>query len=63
MIQVADRRRFAEMACTLNGRPARICGIQDPFARVEDKETGLGCEFAWPTVHRIMSNGGRFKSD
>lgn len=63
MIQVASRRLLIDMPCTINGRPARICGINDPFARVEDRETGLGCEFAWETVHRVLSNGGRFKAD
>ena len=63
MIQVASRRLLAEMSCTLNGRPARIWDINDPFAKVEDKETGMSVEFAWPTVHRVLSNGGRFKSD
>lgn len=63
MIQVASRRILTEMPCTLNGQPARIWGINQPFARVEDKATGLSAEFAWDTVHRVLSNGGRFKSD
>ena len=63
MIQVVSRERLCALPCTLNGRPARVWGIKEPFARVEDKETGLSCEFAWETVHRVMSNGGRFKSD
>jgi hypothetical protein len=56
-------RAITEGACTLDGRPARVYGVKLAYARVETYETPfLGCGFAWPTVARIMDNGGAFKS-
>lgn len=57
-----ERLAFTQAAVTLNGRPARIRGARLPFALVVDSETGLGCEWAWPTVERIVASGGNFRS-
>lgn len=52
----------SNMGATLNGQPAYITGYRHQFATVKDKTTGLGCEFAWETVERILIRGGKFKS-
>lgn len=48
--------------CTLNGNPAVVSGYNLDFAKVTDLITGLSAEWAWPTVERILNNGGNFKS-
>ena len=57
-----DRDQLVNARVTLNGRPARISGTKLDFARVTDRETGLGCEWAWETVARIVAKGGAFQS-
>ena len=56
------RRSLCERSCTLNGKPGQVTGARNPFAYVLDRDTGLGCEYAWPTVERVLAAGGRFKS-
>jgi hypothetical protein len=57
------RRGFCDEKVTLNGRPASISGALLRFAIVSDNETGLACEFAWPTVERICNErDGKFFS-
>jgi hypothetical protein len=57
-----ERLALTQASVTLNGRPARIRGARLPFALVVDVETGLGCEWAWPTVERIVATTGAFRS-
>jgi len=47
---------------TLNGRPAVIRGAFQDFATVEQEREGLGCEYSWPAVARVMAKGGAFQS-
>ena len=57
-----ERRELCQAAVTLNGRRACIGGAIRDFAMVRDAETGLSAEWAWPTVARIVANGGKFRS-
>jgi hypothetical protein len=57
-----QRRELCAARVTLNGQPATIAGIQCDYARVTDQRSGLSCEWAWPTVARVVANGGRFES-
>lgn len=57
-----ERRALCDARVTLNGEPAKIAGTSLPFATVTTLATGLGCQWAWPTVARIVANGGRFTS-
>jgi len=56
------RRDLCAKRCTLNGRPAQVGGAANPFATVRDLETGLGADWAWPTVERILAAGGKFST-
>ncbi len=62
-----DRKRALvdkalENGATINGNRAIVSGYLNDYARVTDATSGLSCEFAWPTVERILSKGGEFKS-
>jgi hypothetical protein len=57
-----QRRALCETRVTLDGQPARISGAQRDFAMVRITASGLGAEWAWPTVARIVAKGGKFKS-
>lgn len=60
---VEDGKEFVGSDCRLNGEPAVISGAHREFAMVVQFHTRLGCEFAWPTVARIMTVGnGDFRS-
>ena len=50
--------------CTLDGEPARIVGRAERFATVlHHPQRGLHVQYAWETVHHVMSTqGGAFKS-
>lgn len=63
VITLSERRALVETeGVTLDGKPAKISGYCNPFATVQEFTTGLHCDFAWPTVARIVANGGAFKS-
>lgn len=47
---------------TLNGAPAIIRGAFQRFATVELRDAGLGAQWVWETVARVMAKGGAFKS-
>jgi len=48
---------------TLDGRLAVVTGVKLESALVRTIHSPeLKVEFAWPTVYRIIANGGRFKS-
>ena len=55
-------RLFVGDECTIDGKPATVTGRQLDFGIVAELPHGLRVEFAWPTIARIMDNGGRFKS-
>ena len=57
-----DGRRYVGADCTLDGKPATVCGRLNAFATVAQYPHGLRVEYAWPTVARIMASGGTFRS-
>lgn len=57
------RRKLCARDCTLDGKPAAITGAALPFATVQFRDNGLGCEFAWPTVERILAGSKNFRTD
>ncbi len=61
-----ERRALVEAAraggATLNGERAHITGVMRDFARVTQATSGLSAEWAWPTVARVIANGGCFLS-
>lgn len=64
MNSTAHLERLALCAAhiTLNGKPAAISGARCDFATVTELPNGARYEWAWPTVARIVANGGTFKS-
>ena len=46
---------------TLNGKPCRISGAQEPYAQVVSSD-GLRAEWSWPAAIRIASTHGRFQT-
>jgi hypothetical protein len=52
--------RAKKMNVTLDGEPATINGRLLAFAVVASKSKQF--EWAWPTVQRVLNNGGQFKS-
>lgn len=57
-----ERQALCTVEVTLDGQPARISGWRNRFATVRLVGSGLGAEWAWPTVATIVSNGGSFHS-
>lgn len=57
-----QRRALCEARVTLNGADARISGSRHEFATVRDTRTGLGCEWSWETVARIVASHSNFTS-
>ena len=55
-------RLFVGERCTLDGVQATISGTTLKFGWVSQWPRGLRVEYAWPTIARIMANGGEFKS-
>lgn len=52
-----------EVPITLDGHPAVVGGYRNEFATVQRLDgRGGRVEFAWPTVERVINNGGAFKS-
>jgi len=56
------RQDLCQARVTLNGHRAQIAGYNRPFAIVTDLTTGLGAEWAWITVARIVADNGEFHS-
>jgi len=48
--------------CTLNGKPAKICGFKNQFATVAQIDGPLAIEFSWEAVKRIMNKDGKFST-
>lgn len=61
-VPLDERRELCAADVTLDGRPARIAGSRNDFATVRVRATGLGAEWSWPTVRRVVANGGEFRS-
>lgn len=56
MMPIERRRELAEEEVTLNGRRAKISGVNNDFATVSQLPNGLRAEFAWPTVEKIVND-------
>jgi hypothetical protein len=61
-IPLSERQALCSERVTLDGKPAVIGGYRSAFASVTQLRTGTSFEWAWPTVARIVANGGAFKS-
>ena len=57
-----DGREYVGAECTLDGRRAIVCGRLLAFGWVATLPDGPRVEYAWPTIARVMSAGGRFES-
>lgn len=61
-LDIVDGRIFVGADCTLDGKPATISGHSLDFGWVCQLPHGIRAEYAWPTIARVMFDGGRFKS-
>jgi len=59
---LAARRAFCAAPCSLNGYPARVTGAQEAFATITDLASGLGAQWSWFAVERVLSGDGAFRS-
>ena len=59
---IDHRRQLCAKPCTLDGRPAAISGAALPFATVRFLDNGIGCEFAWPAVERVLAGSKNFRT-
>ena len=59
---IDHRRALCGTPCTINGQPAQVTGARLPFALILERDTGLGCEFAWPTVERVLAGSKNFRT-
>jgi hypothetical protein len=50
-----DGRTFVGAECTLDGKPATICGRRNRFATVATLPTGPTYDYAWQTVAHVMT--------
>jgi hypothetical protein len=58
-----ERRDLADARVTLNGERAMIMCERKPIAKVATlRSDGPVAAFDWPTVARIVADGGRFTS-
>lgn len=49
--------------CTLDGKPATICGRLNRFATVATLDpSGPRVEFSWHAVANVLDSGGNFKT-
>jgi hypothetical protein len=58
---VADGKAYVGHDCTLDGMRARVTGGKEDFAVVR-ADNGVGFQWSWEAVSRIMAKGGNFKS-
>lgn len=61
-VTIEERIALCDAHVTLDGQPAYVSGYELAFARVRLAANGLGAEWSWETVARIVANGGRFAS-
>jgi len=62
---LANKRQYLyeSESVTLDGKPAKICGWCNNFATITTLDRPhVSFEWSWPTVARIVANGGHFKS-
>ena len=63
---LAEKRELCSADIRLCGKPARICGAKNDFGTVytiyAPGVTPLEYEFCWPTIKRVVDNGGEFKA-
>jgi hypothetical protein len=57
---IAHRRDLCSRPCTLDGAPAVLAGALEPFPTVCELGRNVKAQFSWPTVERIMADGGAF---
>jgi hypothetical protein len=55
-------RWFVGEHCTLDGKDATICGRRLEAGIVAELPSGNRVEYAWPTIARVMADGGEFRS-
>jgi hypothetical protein len=46
--------------CTLNGKPATICGRLEKFATVAALDGSARAQFSWHACANVLDSGGRF---
>jgi len=56
------RKLADELPVTLDGLPAVVCGYRNDFATVRTLDGSRQAEYAWSTLERVLTNGGRFKT-
>jgi len=64
MNKITERlaNKHAGELCTLNGRSAKVVDRLNEFATIGTlEEPFISVEFAWPTVERVINNGGKFR--
>lgn len=61
-VDTERRRELCAERVTLNGRPAIVGGVRKDHATVTALDNGESYAWAWPTVARIVGNGGAFRS-
>jgi hypothetical protein len=62
-VNVTEKYRLIDSRVTLNGKPAKVCGAQLPWAFVVTLDSRLSAEYAWNTVQHVIDNlGGKFKA-
>ena len=59
---IEQRRALCCTPCTLDGKPATVCGALLDYAVVRSLDGLRGAEFSWTANKRILSKGGKFKS-
>jgi len=63
LVSLQRKRELVDTPVSLNGRPARIVGVQQPFATVATIPQGPAMEWSWEAADRIVrEHGGSFQS-
>lgn len=57
-----NRVKLCNTEVWLDEKPARICGILNPFATVYEIDSNVSFEFSWKTVEKIVASTKCFKS-
>lgn len=56
-----DTNALVGRDCTIDNRPARICGRLCDYAVIVTLDGKIRAEWAWSTAADIMARGGKFK--
>ncbi len=62
VLQNRTRENMTGADCTLNGRPALVCGAKERFAQIVARDGSARAEFSWHAVANVLDQGGAFKS-